>query len=99
MSKKIVFMGTPQYATIILDELIKNSYEIIALFTQEDKKVGRKQIITAPHIKQYIENNKLNIPIFQPKNLREKGIKEIITALQPDFIIVACLAAYLIFLS
>jgi methionyl-tRNA formyltransferase len=89
MSKKIVFMGTPQYATIILDELIKNSYEIIALFTQEDKKVGRKQIITAPHIKQYIENNKLNIPIFQPINLREKGIKEIITALQPDFIIVA----------
>ena len=89
MSKKIIFMGTPQYATVILQELIKNEYEIIALFTQEDKKVGRKQIITAPHIKQYILDNNINIPIFQPKNLKEAGMKEIISSLNPDFIIVA----------
>ena len=89
MSKKILFMGTPQYATIILQELIKNDYEIIGLFTQEDKKVGRKQIITAPHIKQYILDENINIPIWQPKNLKEAGIKEIIQALNPDIIIVA----------
>jgi len=89
VSKKIIFMGTPQYATVILQELIKNDYEIVALFTQEDKKVGRKQIITAPHIKQYIIDEKINIPIFQPKNLKEAGMKEIISSLNVDFIVVA----------
>ena len=89
MSKKIIFMGTPQYASIILNELIKNDYEIIALFTQADKKVGRKQIITAPHIKQYILNENISIPIFQPKTLKEENIKQTIIDLNADFIIVA----------
>lgn len=89
MSKKILFMGTPQYATVILKELIKQEYNLIGLFTQEDKKVGRKQIITAPHIKQYIIDEKINLPIFQPKSLKDTGIKEIIRALNPDIIIVA----------
>jgi len=89
MSKKIIFMGTPDYATTILKKLVELKYEVVALFTQEDKKVGRKQIITAPHIKQYIIDENINIPVFQPKTLREPGIKEIITALNADLIIVA----------
>lgn len=89
MNPRILFMGTPQYATVILKKLIQENFDLIGLFTQEDKKVGRKQIITAPHIKQYIIDNSINIPIFQPKNLKEKGMKEIIMALRPDMIIVA----------
>ena len=53
MSKKILFMGTPDYATTILKELLQSKYEIIGLFTQPDKPVGRKQLLTPPHIKQY----------------------------------------------
>jgi len=89
MNKKIIFMGTPEYATVILKELVKQNYALLALFTQEDKKVGRKQILTAPHIKQYVIDEKINIPVFQPKTLKEKGIKEIIQTFNPDFIIVA----------
>jgi methionyl-tRNA formyltransferase len=89
MNKKIIFMGTPEYATVILKGLVKQDYEIQALFTQEDKKVGRKQIVTAPHIKQYTIDEKINIPVFQPKNLKEKGIKEIIQTFNPDYIVVA----------
>jgi len=89
MNKKIIFMGTPEYATVILQELVAKNYEIQALFTQEDKKVGRKQIITAPHIKQYVIDEQINIPIFQPKSLKDSGIKEIIQTFSPDFIIVA----------
>ena len=40
MSKKILFMGTPDYATTILKELLQSKYEII----------GRKQLLTPPHI-------------------------------------------------
>ena len=90
MSKRILFMGTPDYATTIFSELLQSNYEIIGLFTQPDKPVGRKQILTAPHIKQYCLDLNLEIPIFQPLKLR--GNEEATTQiknLNPDFIIVA----------
>ena len=90
MKKRIVFMGTPDYATVILEKLVANdNYEIIALFTQEDKKVGRKQILTPPHIKQYALENNLDFPIYQPKKLRDEENVAIINDVKPDFIIVA----------
>ncbi len=90
MGKRILFMGTPDYATKIFVEILNSSYEIVGLFTQPDKPIGRKQIITAPHIKQFCIDNNLNIPIYQPEKLRNnKEVKEQIEALNPDFIIVA----------
>ena len=46
--KRIVFMGTPDYATIIFEQLLQSNYNIVALFTQQDKPIGRKQTITPP---------------------------------------------------
>lgn len=90
MSKKILFMGTPDYATTIFKELLQSKYEIVGLFTQPDKPVGRKQVLTPPHIKQYCLDNNINIPIFQPLKLRNNDeVKEQIENLKPDFIIVA----------
>ena len=90
MSKKILFMGTPDYATTIFKELIKSEYEVIGLFTQPDKPVGRKQLLTPPHIKQYCIDENIDIPIFQPLKLRENlEAKKQIEDLNPDFIIVA----------
>ena len=90
MSKKILFMGTPSYATEIFKELLASSYEVVGIFTQEDKPVGRKQILTPPHIKQYCIDNKIDIPIFQPKKLKDNLVAYItVKELEPDFIIVA----------
>ncbi len=83
-------MGTPDYATTIFKELINSKYEIVGLFTQPDKPVGRKQILTAPHIKQYCIDENINVPIFQPLKLRGNAEStEQIKSLKPDFIIVA----------
>ena len=91
MSKKVLFMGTPSYATEILKELLNNkNYEVIGIFTQEDKPVGRKQVLTPPHIKQYCLENNINIPILQPKKLKYNLVAYIsIKELEPDFIVVA----------
>ncbi len=89
MGKNIIFMGTPSYATVIFEELIKNGYNIVALFTQPDKKVGRKQVITPPHIKQFVLDHGLSLPIYQPNKLKENGSVDIIKKLAPDYIIVA----------
>jgi len=90
MSKRILFMGTPDYATTIFRKLINSKYQIIGLFTQPDKPVGRKQLLTPPHIKQFCIDENLDLPIFQP--LKLKGDTEIVKQikdLKPDFIIVA----------
>jgi len=78
-------MGTPEYADKILEKLILDSnFEIIAVFTQPDKPVGRKKIITQPPVK--ITAVKNDIPVFQPHRLRESA--ETIKNLNPDFIVV-----------
>ena len=90
MSKRILFMGTPDYATTIFKELLHSNYEVVGLFTQPDKPVGRKQVLTPPHIKQFCIDENINLPIFQPLKLRgNEEVKKQIEDLKPDFIIVA----------
>ncbi len=86
---KILFMGTPSYATQILKALLKEDFEILGLFTQADKPVGRKKVLSPPHIKSFVLEQGLNIPIFQPKNLKDKQSEDDIRALNPDVILVA----------
>lgn len=87
--KKIIFMGTPDYATVILEQILEEDYNVIALFTQPDKPVGRKQQLTPPHIKQFVLNHGLSIPIYQPNSLKEKAVQDTLLKLNPDLIIVA----------
>lgn len=87
---KIVFMGTPSYATTILDALChEDDIEIVLLVTQQDKPVGRKQILTPPHTKAWVLENGLHVEIYQPKTLRTTEAYEKIASLKPDFIVVA----------
>jgi methionyl-tRNA formyltransferase len=79
---KIVFMGSPDYAVKILDNLVKN-FEVVAVFTQPDKPVGRKKILTPTPVKKYA--TELNIPVFTPTKLNADDIKKF----NPDFIVVA----------
>ncbi|MBF7047489.1 methionyl-tRNA formyltransferase, partial [Campylobacter volucris] len=87
--KNIIFMGTPSYATCILKELIKEGFNIQALFTQSDKPVGREQILTPSDTKKFILENNLDIKIYTPKSLKDENIIKDIKYLKPDFIVVA----------
>ena len=64
---KIVFMGTPRFGAMILEELVKK-YEVVLVVTQPDKLVGRKQIITYSEVKK--KALELGIPVFQPVKIR-----------------------------
>lgn len=88
MQKNIIFMGTPSYATTILKELLKH-FNILALYTGEDKAVGRKQVLTPSHIKAFLMQNFPHIPIFTPRTLKDESVSEQIKSLKPDFIVVA----------
>jgi len=63
--KKVIFMGTPSFAVPILQALIDDeNIEIVGVVTQPDRKVGRKQTLTPPPIKELAI--KYNLPVYQP---------------------------------
>lgn len=87
---KIVFMGTPQFAVPILKALAEQ-YDVLALITQPDRKIGRRQALAKPPTKIYAESQ--NIPVMQPKKLSEADAE--ILALNPDIIITAAFGQFL----
>lgn len=82
----IVFMGTPDFAVPCLENLIKHNHSVSAVFSQPDKPVGRKQILTPPPVKACALKH--NIPVYQPNSLKNSNALEIINNYNPDIIIV-----------
>lgn len=85
---KIIFMGTPEYAARILEKILTaKDMEVVAVYTQPDKPVGRKKVLTPPVVKTIALQN--NISVYQPNRLRdESAIKELIE-IECDYIVVA----------
>ncbi|MEE3438370.1 MULTISPECIES: methionyl-tRNA formyltransferase [Ruminococcus] len=81
----VVFMGTPDFAVPSLENIAK-VHNVQAVFTQPDKPVGRKMILTPPDVKVCAE--KLGIPVYQPVKLKDSDSYEIIKELNPDVIVV-----------
>ncbi|WP_066252656.1 methionyl-tRNA formyltransferase [Neobacillus drentensis] len=84
---KIVFMGTPDFSVPILQQLIKDGYEVIGVVTQPDRPVGRKRILTPPPVK--VEALKHDIPVFQPEKIRQAEELDKILSLNPEIIVTA----------
>ncbi len=81
-SIKIVFMGTPDFAVPIFKALADN-YNVVAVVTQPDKLVGRKQILTPSPIKK--ASALYNIPVLQPVKIRNEY--DSILKYEPDMIV------------
>lgn len=65
---KLIFMGTPDFAVPALRALLAAGHEVIAVFTQPDRPVGRKQVITPPPVKVFAAQHGLNI--HQPEKIK-----------------------------
>ena len=83
---KLVFMGTPDFAVPCLEALIDAGHEIVGVFTQPDKPVGRKQILTPPPVKQTAIENGLTV--YQPNSVRTDEAISLMRDLAPDCVIV-----------
>lgn len=83
---RIVFMGTPSIAVGTLEALLKADHEVVGVFTQPDKPVGRKQILTPPPVKVFAEEN--GIPVYQPRTVKDGEALLILKDLNPDIIVV-----------
>ncbi len=81
---RIIFMGTPDFAVSSLEKLIDEGHEILAVFCQPDKAVGRGKKIQMPPVKQVALNH--GIDVYQPLKLRDD--LEVIKKLNPQCIVV-----------
>lgn len=86
MIKKVVFMGTPDFAVGTLKALIGSEYQVQAVFSQPDKPKGRGKALQATPVKEVALE--AGIPVFQPVKIREKEWVEKLRELQPDVIVV-----------
>lgn len=83
---RVVFMGTPDFAVPCLEKLIDYGCDVVGVFTQPDKPVGRKRVVTPPAVKVCALKN--GIEVYQPDKMRDGTALEIINSLKPDLIVV-----------
>jgi methionyl-tRNA formyltransferase len=83
---RTIFMGTSSFAENILSSLLSSQYNIVSVYTQPDKKVGRSQELQKSAVKLTAEKN--NIPFYEPSKFDESTIQELKNQ-KPDLIIVA----------
>ncbi|MGM0330737.1 methionyl-tRNA formyltransferase [Enterococcus sp. AZ084] len=90
---KIVFMGTPAFSVPVLEGLIDQGYEIVAVVTQPDRPVGRKKIITPTPVK--VAALKYDLLVLQPEKITGSPEMQTIIDLQPDVLVTAAFGQFL----
>ena len=86
-------MGTPAFSVPILEGLLEEGYEVVAVVTQPDRPVGRKKIITPTPVKEAAVKH--GLLVLQPEKISGSEEMEKIIALQPDVIITAAFGQFL----
>ena len=89
MSKlRIVFMGTPDFAAVILKAVAAwEGGEVVAVYTQPDRPAGRGKKLKASATKELALA--MGLPVYQPRNFRDDADVAALAALRPDVLVVA----------
>lgn len=85
-SPRIIYMGTPELALHVLDQMIKNDLNVVAVVTAPDKPAGRGKKLKQSPVKEFALSQ--NIEVLQPKNLKSPDFVDQLKALKPDIQVV-----------
>lgn len=83
---RILFAGTPEFAQVQLQALLKAGFKIELVLTQPDRPSGRGQKLTPSPVKRLALEH--NIPVAQPTSLKHEAIQKQIAELKADLMIV-----------
>lgn len=84
---KVIFFGTPEFAVLPLQSLLKSGHEVLAVVTQPDRPGGRGRRIKACPVKE--EAQKAGLKILQPQKARDPEFINELKRLNPGLIVVA----------
>lgn len=85
---KVVFMGTPEFAAICLEEILRSEHEVVGVITAPDKPAGRGQKLSQSAVAKLA--NEKNLQLFQPEKLKNPEFIHELESLKADvFVVVA----------
>jgi methionyl-tRNA formyltransferase len=90
---RIVFFGTPHFASTILHYLVDQGAEVGAVVTRPDKPRGRSSTPAYSPVKEFALSH--NLPLYQPNKASEPSFAEFLKTVESDFFIVAAFAEIL----
>ena len=85
-NNRIVFMGTPEISILYLKALLKNNFNIVAVYSQPPKFSGRGMMVKKSPVEIFAEKN--NLLVFNPNNLQNKKELDSYKKLKADLTIV-----------
>lgn len=88
MPLRVVFLGTPQFAADVLEYLVQNHVQIVAVISRPDKPVGRSGQPQPVPVKLVAE--RYGLPVFQPEKVSDAAFQPILDGFHADlFVVVA----------
>jgi len=93
-NSRYLFFGSSEFSAIVLRKLVEAGFSPLALVSNPDRPVGRKQVITPPLAKKLVLEENWPIKILQPQKLDDKFIQEL-KKLEVDFYLVAAYSRFL----
>ena len=83
---KVISMGTPDFSVGTLEALIKAGHDVVLAVTQPDKPKGRGKEMQYTPVKECAL--KYNIPVYQPRRVRESECIEELRKYEADIMVV-----------
>lgn len=85
---RIVYFGTPDFASYILEYLVKEGNDIVGVVTNPDKPAGRGHKMRPSAVKEVALRVLPDVPLFQPESLKDEVFMSSLEALHADLFIV-----------
>ena len=87
MKLRTVFMGTPDFSSVIASALEENGFDVVAVVTQPDKEAGRGKKLRPSPVKEWAMQR--DIPVYQPEKVKDEEFVEVLRNIAPDLIMTA----------
>lgn len=84
--EKIIYMGTPDFASFILEKLVDSGYNVPLVVSQEDKPRGRGNVTSPSPVKATALEKGINV--FTPKSIKDELSVKVLEGVAPDLIVV-----------
>ena len=84
---RLVFMGTPDFASASLEALLQCDDSVVGIVTQPDRPKGRGQTLTPSPVKLLAQRTQ--IPLLQPIKMKDPEFLHALAGWKPDLITVA----------
>jgi methionyl-tRNA formyltransferase len=84
--RRVIFLGTPQFAVPTLERIVHAGYQVPLVVTQPDRPKGRGGELAAPPVKQSAV--RLGLEVFQPERIRRPEAQSRLAEIKPDIMVV-----------